>query len=82
MNDRCQLMWKTLNSFPLCFSGVWSSPRHLIVNTSAVELYWDQPPQPNGHISQYRLNRDGHTIFTGDHGDQNYTDTGLLPNRR
>lgn len=62
--------------------GVWSRPRHLIINTSAVELYWDQPPQPNGHISQYRLNRDGHTIFTGDHRDQNYTDTGLLPNRR
>ncbi|XP_074481361.1 usherin [Sebastes fasciatus] len=70
---------RTLQASP---AGVWSSPRHLIVNTSAVELYWDQPPQPNGHISQYRLNRDGHTIFTGDHRDQNYTDTGLLPNRR
>ncbi|TDH17235.1 hypothetical protein EPR50_G00006290 [Perca flavescens] len=70
---------RTLQASP---AGVWSSPRHLIINTSAVELYWDQPPQPNGHISQYRLNRDGHTIFTGDHRDQNYTDTGLLPNRR
>uniref|UniRef100_A0A3B4TAI5 Usherin n=1 Tax=Seriola dumerili TaxID=41447 RepID=A0A3B4TAI5_SERDU len=69
----------TLQAFP---AGVWSRPRHLIINTSAVELYWDQPSQPNGHISQYRLNRDGHTIFTGDHRDQNYTDTGLLPNRR
>ncbi|XP_010791101.1 usherin [Notothenia coriiceps] len=64
------------------YTGVWTSPRHLIINTSAVELYWDQPPRPNGHISQYRLNRDGHTIFTGDHRDQNYTDTGLVPNRR
>ncbi|XP_039982949.1 usherin [Xiphias gladius] len=70
---------RTLQAFP---AGVWSRPRHLIINTSAVELYWDQPSQPNGHISQYRLNRDGHTIFTGDHRDQNYTDTGLLPNRR
>ncbi|KAI4829884.1 hypothetical protein KUCAC02_001544, partial [Chaenocephalus aceratus] len=70
---------------PLCLlflSGVWTSPRHLVINTSAVELYWDQPPRPNGHISQYRLNRDGHTIFTGDHRDQNYTDTGLVLNRR
>ncbi|XP_044201958.1 usherin [Thunnus albacares] len=70
---------RTLQAFP---AGVWSRPRHLIINTSAVELYWDQPSQPNGHISQYRLNRDGHTIFTGDHRDQNYTDTGLLPNHR
>ncbi|KAI9542620.1 hypothetical protein NQZ68_017631 [Dissostichus eleginoides] len=70
---------RTLQAPP---AGVWTSPRHLIINTSAVELYWDQPPRPNGHISQYRLNRDGHTIFTGDHRDQNYTDTGLVPNRR
>ncbi|KAM7406312.1 hypothetical protein PAMP_000697 [Pampus punctatissimus] len=70
---------RTLQASP---AGVWSSPRHLIINTSVVELYWDQPSQPNGHISQYRLNRDGHTIFTGDHRDQNYTDTGLLPNHR
>ncbi|XP_070762485.1 usherin [Enoplosus armatus] len=70
---------RTLQTLP---AGVWSRPRHLIINTSAVELYWDQPLHPNGHISQYRLNRDGRTIFTGDHRDQNYTDTGLLPNRR
>ncbi|XP_030271338.1 usherin [Sparus aurata] len=70
---------RTLQASP---AGVWSRPRHLIINTSAVELYWDQPPHPNGHISQYRLNRDGRTVFTGDHRDQNYTDTGLLPNRR
>ncbi|XP_069030560.1 usherin [Embiotoca jacksoni] len=70
---------RTLQASP---AGVWSRPRHLIINTSVVELYWDQPAQPNGHISQYRLNRDGHTIFTGDHRDRNYTDTGLLPNRR
>ncbi|XP_041646715.1 usherin [Cheilinus undulatus] len=70
---------RTLQASP---AGVWSRPRHLILNTSVVELYWDQPSQPNGHISQYRLNRDGQTIFTGDHRDQNYTDTGLLPNHR
>nr|XP_014268858.2 usherin [Maylandia zebra] len=63
-------------------AGVWSKRRHLVINTSAVELYWDEPSQPNGHISQYRLNRDSQTIFTGDHRDRNFTDTGLLPNRR
>ncbi|XP_068172657.1 usherin isoform X1 [Antennarius striatus] len=70
---------RTLQASP---AGVWSRPRHLIINTSVVELYWDQPTRPNGHVSQYRLNRDGHTIFTGVHRDQNYTDTGLLPNHR
>uniref|UniRef100_A0A1A8CGD6 Usher syndrome 2A (Autosomal recessive, mild) n=2 Tax=Nothobranchius kadleci TaxID=1051664 RepID=A0A1A8CGD6_NOTKA len=63
-------------------AGVWSSPRHLIINTSAVELYWDQPSQPNGYIVQYRLIRDGFTVFTGDHEDQSYTDIGLLPKQR
>ncbi|KAM3624776.1 uncharacterized protein V6R79_001428 [Siganus canaliculatus] len=70
---------QTLQASP---AGVWATPRHLIINTSAVELFWDQPPEPNGHISQYRLKRDGRTIFTGDQRDQNYTDTGLLPNHR
>ncbi|XP_068597953.1 usherin [Brachionichthys hirsutus] len=68
---------RTLQASP---AGVWSRPRHLIINKSVVELYWDQPTQPNGQISQYRLNRDRHTIFTGVHRDQNYTDSGLLPN--
>ncbi|XP_035991625.1 usherin [Fundulus heteroclitus] len=70
---------RTLQASPL---GVWSSPRHLIINTSTVELFWDQPSQPNGHIFRYRLIRDGRTVFTGDHRDQNYTDTGLLPKHR
>uniref|UniRef100_A0A3Q3B8L8 Usher syndrome 2A (autosomal recessive, mild) n=1 Tax=Kryptolebias marmoratus TaxID=37003 RepID=A0A3Q3B8L8_KRYMA len=70
---------RTLQASP---TGVWSSPRHLIINTSAVELYWDQPSQPNGLIFQYRLIRDGLTVFTGDHRDLNYTDTGLLPQHR
>ncbi|KAK2920361.1 hypothetical protein Q8A73_002565 [Channa argus] len=70
---------RTLQAVP---AGVWSRPGHLIINTSAVELYWHPPSQPNGHVSKYRLKRDGRTIFTGHHRDQNYTDTGLLPNRR
>nr|XP_054587843.1 usherin [Nothobranchius furzeri] len=70
---------RTMQASP---AGVWSSPRHLIINTSAVELYWDQPSQPNGYIVQYRLIRDGFTVFTGDHEDQSYTDIGLLPKQR
>uniref|UniRef100_A0A3B5M4G7 Usher syndrome 2A (autosomal recessive, mild) n=1 Tax=Xiphophorus couchianus TaxID=32473 RepID=A0A3B5M4G7_9TELE len=70
---------RTLQASP---SGVWSSPRHLIINTSAVELYWDPPSQPNGHVFRYRLIRDGRTVFTGDHQDQKYIDTGLLPKHR
>ncbi|MED6271538.1 hypothetical protein CHARACLAT_021337, partial [Characodon lateralis] len=70
---------RTLQASP---SGVWLSPRHLIINTSAVELYWDQPAQPNGHIFQYRIIRDGRSVFTGGHRDQNYTDTGLMPKHR
>ncbi|KAK2854220.1 hypothetical protein Q5P01_006881 [Channa striata] len=70
---------RTLQAAP---AGVWSRPRHLIINTSTVELHWDPPLQPNGHVSQYRLRRDGRTIFTGHHRDQNYIDTGLLPNVR
>ncbi|XP_071778073.2 usherin [Centroberyx gerrardi] len=70
---------RTLQASP---AGVWSRPRHLIINTSAVELYWDQPSRPNGQISWYRLIRDGRTVFTGEHRDQNHTDAGLLPNRR
>ncbi|KAM4602923.1 usherin [Polymixia lowei] len=70
---------RTLQDSP---AGVWSQPRHLIVNTSVVELYWDQPSWPNGQISWYKLIRDGRTVFVGDHHYLNYTDAGLLPNHR
>ncbi|KAM3876945.1 usherin [Diretmus argenteus] len=70
---------RTLQASP---AGVWSRPRHLIINTTAVDLYWDQPFRPNGQIVWYRLIRDGGIVFTGDHRDQNYTDAGLLPNHR
>ncbi|XP_061670381.1 usherin isoform X4 [Syngnathoides biaculeatus] len=70
---------RTLQASP---TGVWSRPRHVVVNSSVVELFWDEPARPNGLVSQYRLRRGGRTIFTGDHRHQNYTDAGLLPNRR
>ncbi|XP_045063342.1 usherin [Coregonus clupeaformis] len=70
---------RTLQDAP---TGVWSSPRHVVVNSTAVELYWDQPLQPNGHVASYRLLRDGVTVFAGDSQDNNYTDTQLQPNTR
>lgn len=70
----CGLVWAS--------SGVWWRPRHLTVTPALLELYWDPPQRPHGRISQYKLKRDGRTIFTGDHRDQNYTDTGLHPRRR
>ncbi|XP_061132682.1 usherin [Syngnathus typhle] len=70
---------RTLQASP---TGVWSRPRHMIVNASVVELFWDPPVRPNGLVTRYRLRRGGHIIFTGDYRDQNYTDVGLLPNRR
>ncbi|XP_077569166.1 usherin [Stigmatopora nigra] len=70
---------RTLQASP---TGVWSKPRHVIVNTSVVKLFWDQPSRPNGLIFQYKLRRDGRTIFTGNHRGRNFTDAGLLPDRR
>ncbi|MGH0120775.1 UNVERIFIED_CONTAM: hypothetical protein FKN15_027141 [Acipenser sinensis] len=70
---------RTLQAAP---QGVWSSPRHVVVSSDVVELYWNEPSTPNGIISQYRLIRDGMAISTGDSGNLNYTDTGLQPNTR
>ncbi|KAJ7988957.1 hypothetical protein DPEC_G00314570 [Dallia pectoralis] len=63
-------------------AGVWHRPRHVVVNTTAVELYWDQPLHTNGLVVRYRLLRDGVTVFTGDSEDTNFTDTQLRPNTR
>lgn len=61
---------------------VWAVPRHIQVNSSAVELHWSQPLKANGLLSRYRLLRDGVVVFTGDGGKMSYTDTGLQPNTR
>ncbi|XP_041108645.1 usherin [Polyodon spathula] len=70
---------RTLQAAP---QGVWSGPRHVVVSSDVVELYWNEPSKPNGIISQYRLMRDGMAISTADRGNLNYTDTGLQPNTR
>uniref|UniRef100_W5NGL3 Usherin n=1 Tax=Lepisosteus oculatus TaxID=7918 RepID=W5NGL3_LEPOC len=70
---------RTLQAGP---EGVWARPRHVIVSSVTVELYWSEPLEPNGIVSQYRLIRDGMPIFSGDKGNLNYTDSGLQPNTR
>ncbi|XP_016350129.1 usherin-like, partial [Sinocyclocheilus anshuiensis] len=72
-------MGRTLEDAP---ADVWTVPRHIQVNSSAVELHWSQPLKPNGLLSQYRLLRDRVVIFTGDGGKMSYIDTGLQPNTR
>ncbi|KAM6979899.1 usherin [Aplochiton taeniatus] len=69
---------RTLEDTP---SGVWSRPRHVLINSSTVELFWSQPSQTNGEVTRYRLLRDGRTVHTGKPGGPGYTDTDLQPNR-
>ncbi|XP_072555094.1 usherin isoform X5 [Paramormyrops kingsleyae] len=70
---------RTLQDAP---AGVWARPRHLVLNSSAVELHWSEPQEPNGRVFRYRLLRDGAHIFSGDGGSRSYTDTGLQPSSR
>ncbi|XP_039386307.1 usherin [Mauremys reevesii] len=70
---------RTLQAAP---QGVWSKPRHIIVSSTRVEFYWDEPEKPNGLVSQYRLLRNGEEIFQGGSGNLNFTVDGLQPNSR
>ncbi|XP_048212729.1 usherin [Perognathus longimembris pacificus] len=70
---------QTLQAAP---EGVWMTPRHVIVNSTAVELYWSPPEKPNGLISQYRLSRNGSVLFLGGREERIFTDTNLEPNSR
>ncbi|XP_056624652.1 usherin [Triplophysa dalaica] len=72
-------MGHTLEDAP---AELWAVPRHIQVNSSAVELYWSQPLKPNGLISRYRLLRDGVVVFSSDGEETSYTDAGLQPNTR
>ncbi|XP_056671903.1 usherin isoform X2 [Monodelphis domestica] len=67
---------RTLQAAP---QGVWSIPRHIIINSTTVELYWNEPEKPNGLISKYQLHRNGTVIFLGGREDQNFTDDSLEP---
>nr|XP_019599683.1 PREDICTED: usherin isoform X2 [Rhinolophus sinicus] len=70
---------QTLQAAP---QGVWVTPRHIVINSTAVELYWSPPEKPNGLISQYRLSRNGTLIFLGGSEEQHFTDKNLEPNSR
>lgn len=58
------------------------TPRHIIINSTTVELYWSPPENPNGLISQYQLSRNGTLVFLGGSEEQNFTDKNLEPNSR
>ncbi|KAG8584399.1 hypothetical protein GDO81_008814 [Engystomops pustulosus] len=60
--------------------GIWQDPRHVTINSSALELYWREPEKPNGMISEYRLIRDGAVISTRSGDGLDFTDVGLQPN--
>ncbi|XP_062981457.1 usherin [Elgaria multicarinata webbii] len=70
---------RTLQAAP---QGVWSQPRHIIVSSTVVELYWDEAEEPNGIIFQYRLLCNGEEIFKGGKRNLNFTHSGLQPNSR
>ncbi|KAM9109657.1 usherin isoform 1-T1 [Megaptera novaeangliae] len=70
---------QTLQAAP---QGVWVTPRHIIINSTTVELYWSPPEKPNGLISQYQLSRNGSLVFLGGSEEQNFTDKNLEPNSR
>ncbi|XP_069464673.1 usherin [Ambystoma mexicanum] len=63
-------------------AGVWTKPRHIVVNSTSVELYWDEPDCANGIISRYQLIRNGDMVFSGNSSVLNFTDVGLQPNSR
>ncbi|XP_059533348.1 usherin [Myotis daubentonii] len=70
---------QTLQAAP---QGVWATPRHIIINSTAVELHWRPPERPNGLISRYQLIRNGTSVFLGGSEDQHFTDQNLAPNSR
>ncbi|XP_052593935.1 usherin [Peromyscus californicus insignis] len=70
---------QTLQAAP---QGVWVTPRHIIINSTTVELYWNPPEKPNGLISQYQLRRNGSLLLVGGSDEQNFTDKNLEPNSR
>ncbi|XP_055465169.1 usherin [Psammomys obesus] len=70
---------QTLQTAP---QGVWATPRHIIINSTTVELYWNPPERPNGLISQYQLRRNGSLLLVGGSDEQSFTDKNLEPNSR
>ncbi|XP_040841245.1 usherin [Ochotona curzoniae] len=70
---------QTLQAAP---QGVWVSPSHIVINCTAVILYWSPPEKPNGLISQYQLIRNETVLYLGSGKERNFTDGNLEPNSR
>ncbi|ELK32172.1 Usherin [Myotis davidii] len=70
---------QTLQAAP---QGVWATPGHIIISSTAVELHWGPPDRPNGLISWYQLIRNGTSVFLGGSEKQHFTDQNLAPNSR
>ncbi|XP_054432559.1 LOW QUALITY PROTEIN: usherin [Pteronotus mesoamericanus] len=70
---------QTLQAAP---QGVWATPRHIVINSTTVELHWSPPEKPGGLVSQYQLSRDGTLVFLGDGEERHFTDKNLEPNSR
>ncbi|XP_006890633.1 PREDICTED: usherin [Elephantulus edwardii] len=70
---------QTLQAAP---QGVWTTPRHITINSTTVELYWSEPERPNGLISQYLLRRNGSLVFLGDSEKFSFIDKYLEPDSR
>ncbi|GAA6098731.1 usherin [Tachysurus ichikawai] len=72
-------MGRTLQDAP---EGIWTIPRHVVVNSTAVDLYWCQPSRPNGLLKRYHLLRDGVSVYESSPNETKHTDTNLQPNTR
>ncbi|XP_038072643.1 usherin-like isoform X1 [Patiria miniata] len=59
-----------------------SSPVHVVVSATILELYWSPPAVPNGIITSYQLYRFDRLVYTGSQSSQVFTDTNLSPNTR
>ena len=56
-----------------------SPPVTTVVNSTAINIKWQEPSQPNGVITEYILSRNGTEIFRGITLILMYTDTALQP---
>ncbi|KAF7704133.1 hypothetical protein HF521_021205 [Silurus meridionalis] len=68
---------RTLQDAP---EGIWSILRHIVVNSTAIKLYWSPPSRPNGRLTHYRLLRDKESVYSGGPHNNEHTDANLQPN--
>ncbi|XP_022099403.1 usherin-like isoform X2 [Acanthaster planci] len=59
-----------------------SSPVHVVISATMLELYWSPPTTPNGIITSYQLYRFNQLVYSGGNSGLMFTDTNLTPNTR